>query len=122
MHVSVTGLYHTAGVLCVLPASGLSLAGSGPVDPSRTLVLAVHDAGGVEAPDFQVGGCMRGRGGGCVLLLPDWVLCLPLPHQWRSHFRLHARLLTAATAFSYRLAMLLTPHPASLTRLACWLV
>jgi hypothetical protein len=26
------------------------------VDPSKTLVLAVHDAGGMESPDFQVGG------------------------------------------------------------------
>lgn len=25
------------------------------MDPSKTLVLAVHDAGGMESPDFQVG-------------------------------------------------------------------
>lgn len=24
------------------------------MDPSKTLVLAVHDAGGMESPDFQV--------------------------------------------------------------------
>jgi hypothetical protein len=42
------------------PVAGLSFAGGEAVDPSKTLVLAVHDAGGMESPDFQV--CIAGRG------------------------------------------------------------
>lgn len=41
-------------------AAGLSFAGGEAVDPSKTLVLAVHDAGGMESPDFQV--CVSGEG------------------------------------------------------------
>lgn len=38
------------------PLAGLSVGGGGGWDPKRTLVLAVHDAAGLESPDFQVGG------------------------------------------------------------------
>lgn len=58
---------YTHCVLRPCAAAGLSFAGGGdPVDPSRTLVLAVHDAGGMESPDFQVGQEVAGFAGGCV--------------------------------------------------------
>lgn len=36
-----------------VPVAGLAAAG-GRWDAKRTLVLAVHDAAGLESPDFQV--------------------------------------------------------------------